>query len=171
MSNSLKTLYIALQNAPTLRGVSVVYGEEFVSTTAYNLPLIVMVPTTGTYSQEGYQQDQPRYSRSISRKKQMVKLYCWAFDIANTPIDNTNAMETLEAQVHQALAYQRSNENTKGIMWFPISCSWETMKGAFTRYGRGLVIDVNVEITIPDVIPEEANIRFVRIISETIEEN
>jgi hypothetical protein len=171
MSNSIKTLYLALQNAPTLQGVSVVYGEEMVATTAYSLPLVVMVPDTFTYTQEGYQQNQPTYSRSISRKKQLVHLYCWAVDPLNTSIDNTNAMETLEAQVHQALAYQRSNAATSGIMWFPQGGKWQLMKGAFTRFGRGMVIDVNVEITVPDVIPEKAGISYVRIISETIEEN
>jgi hypothetical protein len=169
--NSIKTLLIALQNAPTLQGVSVVYGEELIATDQSTLPLVVIVPDTFTYTQEGYQQDQPKYSRTISRKRQLVHLYCWAIDPLNTPIDNTNAMETLEQQVHQALAYQRSNAITSGIMWFPKGGKWQLMGGAFTRYGRGMVIDVDVEISVPDIIPEKANIAFVKIISETIEEN
>ena len=158
---ALKTLLLTLQAAPTLAGVSVIYGEEDISAQDALLPVVVVVPVEGAYSEPGYSQNLDPNIENIAEVRESIDLHLWAVSSLDNPqpVDNADAIETLRAQVLQAFWSQRAT----GLFWKPISERWVTDENAVDRYGRALVITVQADISVPDVSPTEATIQTVEV--------
>lgn len=167
MAGALKTLYGALAASSYLTGVALVYGEEEVHDQSQNLPMVVMVPTDGTYTEatSGYSGDM---NAAIERSDSIdvnIDLYLWGFDTtpAATPIDHADATETLRASVLAALQDQRAQYTdvisvAYGLYFQPLRERWQAMQGAFNRYGRALVLTVSAEVTVTTPVPQEATV-------------
>jgi hypothetical protein len=152
---SLKPLLLMLQAAPSLAGVSVVFGEEMTPAQDIPTPMVVMVPIAGSLT------NQPGYIRNVDPSVNMtwfvvedIELRMWAYSSATNaqPIDHADAVETLRAQVLQALQFQQA---PGGLRYIPQRERWDLMQNASIRYGRSLALTVQVEIGIPDVLPTE----------------
>jgi hypothetical protein len=82
-----------------------------------------------------------------------LEIKCWAFSsLTNaTAIDHADAVESLVTLVLSALQDQRMNEgyddSSAGLYYKPTRGQWELMQGAFTRYGRGYTLSVELEKT------------------------
>src|SRR5689334_18409327 len=116
---SLKPLLTMLREAPTLAGVSVVFGMENVPAQEFNLPMVVVVPRGGQYAPgQGYVKDADVNLAVIWGVNTSIDLYLWAKsgDPIGQPEDEADAIENLRAVVLQAFQYQRPN----GLFYFPV---------------------------------------------------
>lgn len=165
MAGALKTLYGALAASTFLSGVSIVYGEEEVHDQSQPLPMVVLVPVGGTIDSSGYEGNG---DTAVERRwgiQEQIDLYLWAFSsLPNAlPIDHADATETLRGNVLAALQDQRAQYSDVANVAYGLSFvaqreSWKLMDGAFTRYGRALVLSVATEITVAMPVPAEATI-------------
>lgn len=184
---AIKTLVTMLGAFLTPYGIQCVYGEEFVWSNAVQLPCVVVAPLGGTWEQNGYARDplvssggDPAFSYAPSQMERNrwmthedIQIYCWSADVdANgrekdtaTPVDHANAVENLRAKVLQALQDQAPN----GLMYRPVSGQWVWAGSETLRYGRAYVLTVNVDITVPDIIPVDATVEEVTINPEITE--
>lgn len=157
---SLKTLFTMLSAAPTLATVNVAFGEEMLSAEDLPTPIVVMVPVGGPWAQPsdapGYYQGNDPNLNNIWMTQESINLHCWAFDTdpAALPVDHADACETLRAQVLQALQSQCSN----GLKFNPVNGQWIPMSNAVNRFGRGYILNVQCDITVPDVPVQYATV-------------
>lgn len=166
MAGPLKTLFGALQASAYMAGVSLVYGEEEVNDQSQTLPMVVMVPRGGPVDNDpGYVKGLDPTVERVWGISESIDLYLWAYSTATNalPIDHADATETLRALVLSALQDQRVGFDAQGNeldgLWFKaVSERWEPMGGAFTRYGRALVLTVTAEISVPMATPPNATI-------------
>lgn len=170
---SLQTLVALLAAAPSLAGVSVAFGEENIRSTAFKLPMITVVPIGGPWVQGGgaYYKDSDPSLNSLWMTQENIDCYLWSADIDSDgrvkdtaqPIDNANAVENLRCRTLQAFQTQQAqfkSDGSKryGFMYRPVSGRWERQTDEVNRYGRVYVLTVNVDITVPDVLPVDATI-------------
>ena len=94
-----------------------------------------------------------------------VDLYLWAYSTATNAqaIDHSDATEGLRLLILSALQDQRAQFDSQGAvskgLWFKaVSQRWESMQGAFNRYGRALVLTVTTEITEAMATPPYATV-------------
>lgn len=168
MAGPLKTLYLALKASTFMAGVSLAFGEESIPAQEFPLPYVVMVPVGGPVSEPGYAMDgsvspgkQPplpdQYldtaTDDLWEKAETVRFYLWAAAEPTTadPIENADAMESLCTLVYSALRDQRAQQDASGnvyygLAWKPTSEEWETAENAASRYGRALVLTVQVSV-------------------------
>lgn len=166
MAGALKTLFGALQGSAYMSGVSLVYGEEEVNDQSQTLPMVVMVPRGGQVTNDpGYVNGLDPTVEHVWGISESIDLYLWAYSTANgaTAIDHADATETLRQLVLSALQDQRVqfdvNGNALNGLWFAAqSQRWETMQGAFNRYGRALILTVTAEISVPMATPPNATV-------------
>lgn len=169
MAGPLKTLFGALAASTYLTGVSLVYGEEEVHDQSIVLPMVTMVPMGGPFeASPGYSANLDPAIESQWAVVESVDLYLWAADASPTatPIDHTDATETLRQLVLSALQDQRAQytdvaDVARGLFYRPVSQRWQTMQSAYVRYGRALVITVAILIPIAMAPPQEATITSV----------
>jgi hypothetical protein len=167
MAGPLKTLFGALASSQALAGVSLIYGEEEVHTQALPLPMVVMVPMGGPY------EESPAYSAAFDETiatqwglTQAVDFYLWASDPSPTAlaIDHVDAIEALRVNVLSALQDQRAHwtptgETERGLYYKPLAERWAQMDGAYSRFGRGLVLTVQVPTPLAPPAPPVAVIQ------------
>jgi hypothetical protein len=169
MAGPLKTLFGALAASTYLTGVSLVYGEEEVHDASKTLPMVTLVPTGGPFeASPGYSANLAQDTEAQWAVVESVDLYLWAADPSPTatPIDHTDATESLRQLVLSALQDQRAQYTdvanvSHGLFYKPVSQRWQLMQGGFTRYGRALVLTVAILIPIAIAPPEEAVITSV----------
>jgi hypothetical protein len=158
---SLKNLYMALSTAPTLAGMSVVYGEEFANAQDYPLPLFVIMPKGGPFTPgQGYIKGMGQTIQVIWMVDEQIDVAVWASagDSAQ-PIDNADATENAAALMLQALANQRPS----GLTYRPVARNWSQMQGAVSRFGRGLILSFVAQVPIPGVTPSTATVTSIEI--------
>lgn len=170
---TLQTLVAYLAAAPSLVGVSVVFGEENIRSQAHPLPMVTVVPVGGPWvpGGAGYYKAADPDTGNLWMTQESIDLYLWSADIDSDgrvkdtaqPIDNANAVENLRARVLQAFQTQQAHEladGTKqyGWMFRPVSGRWETQQDEANRYGRTYVLTVSVDITVPDRLPVDADV-------------
>lgn len=164
MAGALKTLYGALQASAYMAGVSLVYGEEEVNDQSLALPMVVIVPRGGPIDNDpGYVKGLDPTIERVWGVSESIDLYLWANAVSGLPIDNADAVESLRQLVLSALQDQRvafdSNGNELDGLWYKaVSQRWETMQGAFTRFGRSLILTVTAEISVPMATPPNATV-------------
>jgi hypothetical protein len=160
---SLKNLFTALQAAPALQGVSVVYGEENEFAQEYPLPLVVIIPEGGPFAPgQGYIKGVSQSVPVIWTVNESINIAIWAASsdpAAQAAIDHADATENTAALVLQALNTQRPS----GLMYKPAARRWATFGGALSQYGRALVLSVAVQIPIPASSPPTATVTSVEI--------
>lgn len=157
---SLKNLYTALQTAPTLAGMSVVYGEEEQNDQSLPLPMFVIMPQGGPFQPgQGYIKGLGQTVAVIWTVDEQIDVAVWATAVSGLPIDNADATEQAAALMLQALANQRPS----GLTYRPVSRRWQLMQGAYTRYGRALVLSFVAQVPIPGVTPSMATVTSIEI--------
>jgi hypothetical protein len=112
MAGPLKTLFGALAASTYLTGVSLVYGEEEVHDASKTLPMVTLVPTGGPFeASPGYSANLAQDTEAQWAVVESVDLYLWAADPSPTatPIDHTDATESLRQLVLSALQDQDGN--------------------------------------------------------------
>lgn len=146
---SLRTLVQMLQAAPSLIaiGASVVFGEE--PETAYNqpLPIVVVMPSGGTWTMNGYAYGVSSYDyQNIWMTTESIDIYLWAQGAGGAPsqLDNADAVEVLRAAVLQAFQSQQD----AGLKYAPVMGTWKRTVGGMSRYGRAYVLTVQVDISV-----------------------
>jgi hypothetical protein len=171
---SLKTLVELLGAFLVPLGISVVFGEENIRAQDAQLPMVVVVPIGGQWVVGGasyYKSANPNVGGPWMTQEN-IDLYLWSADIDSdgrakdnaTAIDHANAVENLRARVLQAFQSQTAFYATDGVtkkygfMFRPTSGRWERQGDEINRYGRVYVLTVNVDITVPDVLPVDATI-------------
>lgn len=170
---TLQTLLAYLVAAPSLVGVSVVFGEENIRSSAHKLPVVTVVPVGGPWVAGGgaYYRAANVNLNALWMTQESIDLYLWSADVDGDgrakddaqPIDHANAVENLRARVLQAFQTQQAQENAEGEaqygwMYRPVSGRWETQQDESNRYGRTYVLTVQVDITVPDALPVEADV-------------
>jgi hypothetical protein len=173
MAGSLKTLFQALQASAFLSGVSLAYGEEMKAAQDQALPYVVMVPIGGPSQEPGYARDGSQsppvaldvFTEDLWEFAETVQFYLWAASTAPNPqpIDHADAVETLRLAVLSALRDQKAQQDDQGntyygLAWKPLREDWETMQNAVNRYGRALILTVQVDIPVVMPTPPEATI-------------
>lgn len=178
--SAYKTLMAMLSEAPSMAGVSVVFGEEFETAQEYALPMVTIVPVGGSWGAEnvglpGYAHDTDALdlvdADNVWTTREEVNIVCWAAADPNaTPspatVDNACAVENLRANVLRALQFQAPN----GLMFVPRSGRWQLFGNQMTRYGRAYVLTVTVDITYTTLPPVLATVQKVAITSVEIED-
>lgn len=150
---ALKTLMTMLEDSPTLAGVSVEFGEENINAQDVATPFVCIVPRNGTWYEPGYIKELNPNIEMLWATTESVDVYLWDFDSSVNAdlVDHADKVEQLRAKVLQAL----QNQRPYGLYFKPVSGRWSTMQEQQSRYGRGYVLTVQVEIGIPDVDPTE----------------
>lgn len=153
MSGPLKTFMTMLSTSAYMAGVSVCFGEEEVHDASRVLPMVVVVPTGGPAQVDGYARGSDPDIESKWKLLENLDIYCWAYSSLSNPapVDNADAVESLVTLVLSAFQDQRMNEgfdsSSAGLTYTPIAGRWQQMQGAFSRYGRGYVLSVQLEKT------------------------
>ena len=167
---SIKTLVAMLSAFLTPFGISVAYGEELIAANDYKLPMVVVVPVGGPWTQGAYYEAATQEQNNIWQTQEQIDLYLWSADVdANgrerdtaTPVDHADAVENLRARVLQALQDQAPS----GLMYRPYAGRWEFAQNEVNRYGRGYVLSVQVDISVPAIQPTEVTVDEVTITPE-----
>ncbi len=170
MSGALKTLVTMLAAAPSLASASVLFGEENINAQDALFPIVVIVPTGGSWNDPtgspGYYQEQGEDSdlnnsnvNNVWMTRESIDLYMTALanDPTSEPIDHADALETFRAQVLRALQDQAPN----GLKFVPMSGRWVMDEKASIRMGRSYVLTVQVDITVTDVLPVDVTVEDV----------
>src|SRR5258706_639714 len=155
-TGALKTLMTMLSEAPSLADATIVFGEEMVHAQDQALPMVVVVPTGGTWMMPGYYKNGNVDVNNIWMTSENIDLYLWAASIESdsTPVDHANAVEALRAAVLQAF----QDQQPYGLMYRPISGRWMLGHDELNRYGRAYVLTISVDTTVPDVVPVEPDV-------------
>lgn len=156
-----------------LQGVTVDFGEEALPAQDRPLPRIVMVPIRGNHG-PGYATDGSAGSEDELTKPppidvntenlweiaQQVQFYLWSAKLNNgmqdptaQPVDHADAVETLRLALLSALQDQTAMTDTNGrvyngLAWKSLGEEWETMKNAVNRFGRALVVTVQIDVPV-----------------------
>ncbi len=167
----LEIMMLMLQDAPSLQGVSVVFGEESINDEAAALPMIAVVPIGGPWFNDSGPVDQPVGIEQVWTGQESIDIYMWSSGDPNsfpapTPIQNATAVELLRQKVLQAFQFQRP----RGLVFKPVSGRWQRMGDGQNRYGRAYVMTIVVEIIVTDVLYPEVTVRNTEV-SVQIEDN
>lgn len=166
MASPYKTLFLALQASSFMSGVSLAFGEEAIADQSKNLPYVVMVPRGGPSQEPGYARDGSQLepqdldvnTEDLWEFAETFQFYCWNVSTngaAQLPVDHAEATRSLRLLVLSALRDQRdmldaNGQAYRGLSFRVLRSDWETMEGAVNRYGRALI--VSVQIDIPEVM-------------------
>lgn len=171
MAGPYKTLLQALQASAfiTAASITLAFGEECIDDASQPLPYVVMVPRGGAAQEPGYALDGSVSGASSPLPSQLLdvntedlwefgevfQFYCWAVDPAATPIDNAEAVRTVRLALLAALRDQRAQVNANGdvfygLSWKALRSDWEPMQNAVNRYGRALILTVQIDV--PEVM-------------------
>lgn len=172
MPGPLKTLFLALGASQFMQGVSLAFGEEQLAAQDLPLPYVVMVPRRGAHSEPGYAVDGSGGSEPDSVTKppaldenidtlwqiaEQIQFYIWAASTAPNalPVDHADTVETVRLALLSALRDQRAQTDGNGNVYYGLGFKslgeeWETMQNAVNRFGRALI--VTVEISVPVVM-------------------
>ncbi len=145
------TLMAMLQAAPSLQGVSVVFGEEYKNAQEFPLPMVAVVPGSCVFKTDsfpGYGQVTAPDLDNLWMLTETISLVCWASVDANanpppTAVQNADAVEDLRVNVLRALQTQALG----GLYFVPQSGQWQLFNDQSSRYGRAFVRQVAVDIT------------------------
>jgi hypothetical protein len=171
-----KTLFQALQASAYLTGVTLAFGEEMINAQDQSLPYVVMVPIGGDAGEPGYAidgstspgSDPPLpnqyldvYTEDLWQFSEVFRFYIWAADPSQQPIDNAEATRAIRLALLAALRDQRAMRDANGNVYYGLSfkalrSDWESMQNAVNRYGRALILTVQVDI--PEVIAAPTSI-------------
>lgn len=156
---SLKTLLTMLQQAPSLSGVNVSYGEELVQAQDLAPPRVVIVPVGGSWIEPGYFQSASANLESIWSTNESIDIYIFGYskNLNAQPIDHADETENLRAKVLQAFQFRRE----VGLFFKPMSGRWAQMGDSVNRYGRVYVLTIQVEIAVADVSQGDATVSTV----------
>ncbi len=162
---ALMTLVTMLKASPSMVGVSVAFGEEEKRAQEYALPMVVVEPVGGPWSQSGYYEDADVNLDAIWMTTETVNLTLWAnanmdADPPPTAVQHANAVENLRANVVRAFQSQAPN----GLMFRPISGQWSAFDDQVNRFGRGYVLTVQVDIACPSALPVDVTLETIVII-------
>jgi hypothetical protein len=173
MAGPLKTLFLALQASAYLQGVSLAFGEESRRAQEYSLPLVCMVPRGGPYSDPEFTRqvingqivDIDPTTERVWQVNTTIDLYLWATsnEPGALPIDEADAAETLRVLVCSALQDQRAMTDVNGNVALGLNFTverdrWETMEDGWNRFGRALVISVQIPEPVLMPPPPEATV-------------
>lgn len=162
-------VYSALQNilsqAPSLKGVTINWGEER-DWKNVKPPAIAVVPIGGPIDEPGLPvRNLDPLTNMLWETKERVSIYCWARSQAvNANIfDHYDAVDDLRQNVLKALQYQRSNglingNFVDGAFYKPVAWQWELLDSSVVRMGRAGRLDVDIRIPILDDPPPEVTI-------------
>lgn len=152
-----------LTTAPSLAGVSVLFGQEEINEQNRKPPAIVVYPFGGSISGPG---TPPRgldpTINMLWEVKESIYIHCWGYDFNNpTNLNHYNKADTLRQNVLRALQYQRYEAEPESPKvnigpgyWFePVNEQWSLADNAQTKFGAVCVIEVVVKILILDVFP------------------
>lgn len=167
MAGPYKTLLQALQASAfiTAANITLAFGEEMVPAQDKELPYVVMVPRGGLAQEPGYALDGSISGASPPLPSQYLdvnvedlwefgeifQFYCWAFDPSAAPIDNAEATSAVRLALLSALRDQRAMQDSNGnafygLSWRALRTDWEPMQGAVNRFGRALILTVQIDI-------------------------
>ncbi len=170
---SLKTLLLMLQDAPSMQGVSVLFGEENINAEDALLGMVVVVPVGGPYSSPGFGFSGANANiEAIWQTDEQIDLVIWSsvdpnLDPPPTAIDHADAVEQLIGRVLNALQFQQL---PGGLVYRAVNGRWMRMGDGSNRYGRAYTLSVVVVKSIPaDLYPEVVVRRTT--VTGTIEEN
>lgn len=140
-----------------MSGVTLQFGEEFIRAQEPTLPCITMVPRGGPIGAS------PGYINGLDSNVEMiwgvfdsVDFYLWAAASSPTatPIDHADAVESLRQLFLSAMRDQQAQyadivNVSYGLAWRPTREQWATDQDALLRFGRGLIISFEAEISVP----------------------
>lgn len=183
MAGPIKTLFLALQASSFMTGVTLVYGEEMKKAQDVTLPYVVMVPTRGSHSEPGYAVDGSAgsqdaltkppaidiYTETLWQIDEQIDFYLWhaktlsdgELDPDALPVDHADAIETLRLALLSAMREQtaRLDANGKsyyGLNWKSLGEQWESASDAVSRFGRALVVSVQVSMSVVMAPPTQS---------------
>lgn len=185
MAGPLKTLFLALQASTYMSGVSLAFGEEMTRAQEFALPYIVMVPRTGNHDRPGYAMDgsagvqaggvkpgaPDEWIDSAWEVQQRVDFYLWnaklaadgSLDPNATAVDHADSIETLRLALLSALHDQGAQPDADGnayygLDWKSLGEQWETMQDAVNRFGRALVVSVQINTPVVMTPPTQGEV-------------
>jgi hypothetical protein len=185
MAGPLKTLFLALQASTYMSGVSLAFGEEMTRAQEFTLPYVVMVPIGGNHERPGYAMDGSAGVQANGAKPgaldewidrtweihQRVDFYLWhaqlagdgSLDPSANPVDHADAVETLRLAVLSALHDQRAMPDANGnayygLDWKSLGEHWETAQNAVNRFGRALVVSVQINTPVVMAPPAQGEV-------------
>lgn len=176
MAGPYKALLQALQASTFMSGVTIAYGEEMIAAQDQPLPYVVMVPRGGESVEPGYAMDGSTspgsdlplpnqyldvYTENLWQFSEVFQFYIWASDPSQQPIDNAEATRTVRLALLAALRDQRAMRDASGNVFYGLSfralrSDWEQMANAVSRFGRALVLTVQIDI--PEVMAAPTSI-------------
>jgi hypothetical protein len=167
MAGPYKTLFQALQASAfiTGAGITLAFGEECIADESQAVPYVVMVPRGGPAQEPGYAIDgsvsaatPPLPSQYLDVNVEdlwefgeVFQFFCWAFDPAKTPIDNTEAAAAVRLALLAALRDQRAMVNSNGdvfygLSWKALRSDWQPAGNMVNRFGRAFILTVQIDI-------------------------
>lgn len=167
MAGPYKTLFKALVASQFMAGVSLAFGEEMIAAQDQPLPYIVMVPRGGPAQEPGYARDGSQLepqdldvnTEDLWEFGELFQFYCWnnSTDQAHQlPVDHAESTRALRLLLLSALRDQRdmvdaNGQAYRGLSFKALRSDWETMQNAVNRFGRALILSVQIDI--PEVMP------------------
>jgi|GEM_PF-4334470 len=161
MAGAIKTLYNTLSADLILaaNNVKISLGEESVQAAEDGRPYLCIIPVGGVYDEPGYSKGMDPNIEDIWMVRATIDMQLVNSSLIDGAVaaDHYEAVENLRSWVLQALKAQAAT----GLYFRPVSGRWLQMLGAVSRYGRTYVLNVAVDIGIPDVTPVEATVTSV----------
>lgn len=163
---ALKTLMTMLADAPSMTGVSLVFGEENIRAQEFRLPMVTVTPVGGSWTNglPGYYEDANVDLENIWLTTENINLTLWAcadMDASPPPtaVDHADAIENLRCNVLRAFQSQAA----QGLRFVPVSGQWALYDEQVNRFGRGYVLTVQVDITYPSALPVDVTLETVEV--------
>ncbi len=156
MSGAISTLAAMLRDTPSMADVSLIVGEEFRTAAEFPLPFVALVPQGGPWSEPGYVGDLDPLIEALWSTRETIECHLWAAadDAEAEPLAHYDAVEELRARVLRAFQTQRA---PGGLFFKPISGRWERMTDGIVRLGRGYVLNIEIEIAVTTIPPDEVD--------------
>jgi hypothetical protein len=167
-----KTLLQALRASSFVvsAGITLAFGEESIGAQDQALPYVVMVPRGGPAQEPGYArdgsatdpQDLDVFTEDLWEFTETFQFYCWHAKLTGgfadptaKPEDHAEATRAIRLAVLSALRDQLSMVNVngqayRGLAFKVLRSDWEQMQNAVNRFGRALVLTVQIDI--PEVM-------------------
>lgn len=142
-----RTLCETLRQAPSIgtHGVTVLFGEENIIAQDVELPFLTVVPIGGPWEGPGYDSGADENTEMIWATKEGINIYLSAWDPnpEAQPEDHADRIDELRGWLLQALQFQRM---PGGLFYKPVEGQWTRYGDAKTRFGRGYVLRVIIEL-------------------------
>lgn len=150
----LKALYQALKTAPTLQGVTVVFGREDPHSQNRDLPMVLLEPVGGPVADSGYASN-VNVETVLWGVTEQIDVEIWATAGDGSAVDEADAVEALRARVLQAFKYQAVD----GVYFRPFNGNWKIGEDPRGQYRRMYVLSVQAEIPVDDVANIYADVK------------